>query len=82
MYSIIRLYKDGNHPDHNKIIATGLTLEEAQKHCNDPSTCEENVWFDGYREENRPAKSNHTATASMAIGLLRTKGDILHRTRE
>lgn len=28
-------------------IATGLTLEEAQAHCNDPATHGEG-WFDGY----------------------------------
>jgi len=48
-----------------KVIATGLTLKEAQKHCKNPetssSTCKkpENIeytakngmWFDGYEEE-------------------------------
>lgn len=29
----------------------GLTLEEAQEHCNDPSTHENGEWFDGYRAE-------------------------------
>jgi len=30
---------------------TGLTLEEAQKHCSDPSTHVKGVFFDGYYEE-------------------------------
>ena len=49
MYEIIRFYQDSNHPDNHKIIKTGLTLEEAQKHCNDESTQEPGVWFDGYQ---------------------------------
>lgn len=49
MYSIIRIY----HPNlrkWNKIIKTGLTLEEAQAHCSDPST-KTDKWFDGYQKE-------------------------------
>ena len=60
-YKIIRHYF-GDTP--NRTIATGLTLEEAQAHCNDPetssSTCTGKVgkartkrlgkWFDGYTE--------------------------------
>lgn len=54
-YLIRRFCFDENHPDHHKVIARGLTLEEAQKHCNDPSTCgldeNGNRWFDGYNQE-------------------------------
>jgi hypothetical protein len=50
-YKIIRFYKDDNHPDHGKIIKTGLTLKEAQEHCQREDTYEENVWFDGYAHE-------------------------------
>ena len=32
------------------IIARGLTLEEAQKHCQDPKTKGKD-WFDGYTRE-------------------------------
>jgi len=51
-YKIVRFW----HPavprkSHSKIMQTGLTLEEAQKHCNDPRTREEGVWFDGYTQE-------------------------------
>ena len=57
-YKIKRLYM--GHPP--EIIATGLTLEEAQEHCNDPETSSKTCtspegiertkkmgpWFDGY----------------------------------
>jgi hypothetical protein len=55
-YKIVRKYADSTHPDHNKRIASGLTLEEAQKHCCDPTTSEKGVWFDCYYEEGRLPK--------------------------
>lgn len=48
-YSIIRIFR----PDLNrrsKIVKTGLTLEEAQAHCSDPSTATDK-WFDGFQRE-------------------------------
>ena len=33
-YKIIRWFKE----EDNEVIDTGLTLEEAQEHCNDPET--------------------------------------------
>ena len=45
-YNIIRVYR----PDLNKaskIIKRGITLDEAQKHCNDESTAT-TTWFDTY----------------------------------
>lgn len=50
-YKIVRKYKDSNHPDHDKEIATDLTREEAKEHCKDPCTCEKGVWFDVFYEE-------------------------------
>lgn len=50
-YKIVRFYRDSEHPDHRKVIKTGLTLEEAQEHCRDEETHEPGVWFDGYEEE-------------------------------
>ena len=50
-YKIVRKYKDDNHPDHNKEIATGLTRAEAQTHCKDPDSKEDGVWFDVFYEE-------------------------------
>jgi len=45
-YSIVRFYfKNGN-----EIIATGMTLEEAQEWCSRDDTHGDD-WFDGYREE-------------------------------
>ena len=49
-YKIIRFY----HPSQeraNETIRTGLTLEEAQAHCKDPTTRKDDVFFDGYDEE-------------------------------
>lgn len=62
-YKIVRLYKDAGI--RSRVIARGLTLEEAQAHCRDPetssSTCTKyhnrkrterlGEWFDGYAEE-------------------------------
>jgi hypothetical protein len=48
-YSIIRIF----HPSLNRpsrIIKSGLTLEEAQAHCQDPRTSTDN-WFDGFEKE-------------------------------
>jgi hypothetical protein len=61
-YKIIRFYKDEHPPE---TIKTGLTLDEAQAHCQDDetssSTCSSSEgmartaamgdWFDGYDED-------------------------------
>jgi hypothetical protein len=54
-YKIIRMYFD----KENRVTHSGLTLEEAQMHCNDPETSsstasdpkEPGSWFDGYESE-------------------------------
>ena len=46
-YKILRFYRDDRVTE---VIATGLTLEQAQEHCNDPAT-EGDGWFDGYTRE-------------------------------
>ena len=67
MYKIIRFYRDRSHNFHRgrRVIARGLTLEQAQAHCGDPetssSTCTKAAgkartrrmgpWFDGYDQE-------------------------------
>jgi len=48
-YKIVRMYRDNNI--NNRIIKEGLTLEEAQKHCNRDDTHEAGIWFDGYESE-------------------------------
>jgi len=45
-YKIIRFRFNGN----NKVIKTGLTLEQAQAHCEKAETSG-NGWFDGYNVE-------------------------------
>lgn len=50
-YKIVRSF----HPSLDKsgrIIARGLTLEEAQSHCKNPKTRKDGEWFDGYESEN------------------------------
>lgn len=52
-YKILRFYR-GNKK--SKTICSGLTLEEAQKHCSreDTHKFDKNgniTWFDGYHEE-------------------------------
>jgi hypothetical protein len=63
-YKIVRMFFNNGEPSH-RTITTGLSLEEAQEHCNDPetssSTCTSSKmkaytklhgpWFDGYEEE-------------------------------
>lgn len=62
-YAIVRFFQDSGLD--RETIDTGLSLDEAQDHCNDPetssSTCEGEEgterterygpWFDGYEEE-------------------------------
>lgn len=62
-YTIVRYYF--RRPGRGRVIARGLTLEQAQAHCSDPetssSTCTKATgkrrtarmgpWFDGYTED-------------------------------
>lgn len=45
-YKIVRYRFEGD----NETIVRGLTLEEAQEHCQDEDTHGDG-WFDGYTEE-------------------------------
>lgn len=80
LYKIVRFYKNkpvSTHGEH--IIKKNVSLEEAQAHCNDPTTAGED-WFDGYKEMNRKPKSGYrNRSISDACRLLLTKGDIGHR---
>jgi hypothetical protein len=63
-YRVVRFCFDSSDPQHHKVIKTGLTLDEAQEHCQDPETSSRtaseltlarvgiaDVWFDGYQPE-------------------------------
>jgi hypothetical protein len=63
-YKIVRFYRD-NEAMNGSFIVGGLTLEEAQAHCNDPETssataaspaavehtAKHGAWFDGWTKE-------------------------------
>lgn len=72
-YKIVRKYAPGSggwqskHPDHNKVIDTGLTLDEAQTHCKDPATHEKGVWFDCYYEEDRRETPGPSITKALSL---------------
>ena len=65
-YKIVRFYRD-NEGLNGTTVTRGLTLEQAQAHCNNPETSsktctnEEGLertrqygpWFDGYTDEER-----------------------------
>ena len=67
-YKILRFFKERGRPSKEVGRLTGLSLEEAQAHCQDPEssswTCtapdkkaitdEHGEWFDGYTLEDRP----------------------------
>lgn len=54
-YKIVRFYSDNRE---RRTIETGLSLAEAQSHCQDPETSSQTTttdtdpgtWFDGYEE--------------------------------
>lgn len=49
-YKIVRFTQDESDPRNREVLATGLTLKEAQAHCEREDTHGEG-WFDGYDEE-------------------------------
>jgi hypothetical protein len=51
MYKIVRFYYPGMGENHDVKGKRDLTLKEAQKHCCDPTTRKEGVYFDGYTEQ-------------------------------
>ena len=50
-YKIIRFYREYDHPNNLSIIKTGLTVKQAQEHCQSEHSHVEGVWFDGYIKE-------------------------------
>jgi hypothetical protein len=56
-YMIVRFYYNGpdqKYPRNNRIMQTGLTLDQAQRHCHMDSTHGVG-WFDGYEEMDKDA---------------------------
>jgi hypothetical protein len=51
-YKIIRIYAPHLNKK-NKVIGKGLSLQEAQDHCNSEHTRKEGVYFDGYVREGK-----------------------------
>ncbi len=51
-YKIVRFY-DPSQNKRRRTIKTGLTLEQAKAHCNDPKTRKTGVYFDGFAQENK-----------------------------
>lgn len=49
-YRIVRFYAPHLNRER-ETVETGLTLEEAQEHCQREDTHESGEWFDGYQEE-------------------------------
>ncbi len=49
-YKIVRHYYPDSRGDHRRprTIKRGLTLEQAQEHCQRDDTRKEGQWFDGY----------------------------------
>ena len=77
-YQIIRFFKGKD----NRVIDTGLTLEEAQAHCNDPETSSSTAtsdeaeylterygaWFDGYTEDDEDEEVEYDGSKCPACG--------------
>lgn len=53
-YKIVRFHQDLDVP--NEVIVRGLTLEQAEAHCQREDTHGE-TWFDGYTEEDPSAET-------------------------
>ena len=49
-YEIVRFYAPHLNKE-SEVMQRGLSLEEAQEHCQDESTQQKGVYFDGYRKE-------------------------------
>lgn len=64
-YRVVRMYLDETHPDHLKVIAINLSLEEAQAHCQRDDTHGEG-WFDGYDAEQTDAEREDRGAQSVS----------------
>ena len=58
-----KIYRFTNDNEPNEVIKTGLTLEEAQAHCQRDDTHKEGEWFDGYE-----AQADSSVAAKFYLG--------------
>ena len=80
-YRIVRKYRDENHPRHNSVINSNLTLEEAMAHCNNPLTHEAGVWFDCFYEQDRKKNPGPSLTKALcSCSLYPSKGELKYVT--
>lgn len=71
-YKIVRFFRD---IDRRRVIATGLTLEQAQAHCRRDDTHGDG-WFDGYDKEDEETPSQPTDAAFDIILQHRARKDL------
>lgn len=65
---IVRSY----HPSQSRpssIIKRGLSLEEAQSHCKDPSTKKDGVYFDGYDTDDKDPEEESRKTEKVRVAI-------------
>ena len=67
------MYQDDRE---NKVIKRGLTLKQAQTHCQDPATSGDG-WFDGYDEDDQEITIRELESAlEDALDMLSYKEDL------
>jgi len=49
-YKIVRYFAP-SQKKKSRVVKTGLSLTDARKHCNDPNSRKDGVYFDGYTKE-------------------------------
>lgn len=83
-YKIVRFYFGGG----NRVIKTGLTLEEAQEHCQRPDTSSSTggvdlttnkPWFDGYESEEERSYQGWTNHATWEVNLYLSNTESMYR---
>ena len=65
-YNIIRYFAARGKPA--QVMQTGLTLEQAQAHCQRDDTCVPSVYFDAFRKVGGTEKTDSQAWLGKALG--------------